>query len=78
VTTKEMYRTFNCGVGLIMALPQAQAEQAVSLLREHGEDAWVIGQVAARTANEAQVEIHSVKRIVVLIRRFGHQYAGHC
>lgn len=59
VTTKEMYRTFNCGVGLIMAVPQQQAEQAVSLLREHGEDAWVIGQVAVRTGDEAQVEIHS-------------------
>ncbi|SFV23731.1 phosphoribosylformylglycinamidine cyclo-ligase [Pseudidiomarina donghaiensis] len=59
VTTKEMYRTFNCGVGLIMALPQAQAEQAVALLREHGEDAWVIGSVAARNGDEAQVEIHS-------------------
>lgn len=59
VTTKEMYRTFNCGVGLIMALPQAQAEQAVALLREHGEDAWVIGTVAARNGDEAQVEIHS-------------------
>jgi phosphoribosylformylglycinamidine cyclo-ligase len=59
VTTKEMYRTFNCGVGLIMALPQAQAEQAVALLREHGEDAWVIGSVAARSGDEAQVEIHS-------------------
>src|SRR5690554_224674 len=59
VTTKEMYRTFNCGVGLIMALPQAQAEQAVAILREHGEDAWVIGSVAARNGDEAQVEIHS-------------------
>ncbi|MDN7123950.1 phosphoribosylformylglycinamidine cyclo-ligase [Pseudidiomarina terrestris] len=57
VTTKEMYRTFNCGVGLIMALPQSQADAVVELLREHGEDAWVIGQVAAREGDEAQVEI---------------------
>lgn len=59
VTTKEMYRTFNCGVGLIIAMPNEQAERAVTLLREHGEDAWVIGQVAARSGDEAQVEIHS-------------------
>ncbi|MGQ4275597.1 phosphoribosylformylglycinamidine cyclo-ligase [Pseudidiomarina sp. E22-M8] len=57
VTTKEMYRTFNCGVGLIMALPQSQAEAVVEVLREDGEDAWVIGQVAAREGDEAQVEI---------------------
>lgn len=59
VTTKEMYRTFNCGVGLIIAMPNEQAARAVALLREHGEDAWVIGQVAARSGDEAQVEIHS-------------------
>ncbi|RUO40790.1 phosphoribosylformylglycinamidine cyclo-ligase [Pseudidiomarina aestuarii] len=59
VSTKEMYRTFNCGVGLIIALPAAQAEQAVSILRDNGENAWVIGQVAARDSEtSAQVEIN--------------------
>lgn len=57
VTTQEMYRTFNCGVGLIMAVPATIAEQAVTLLNAEGEQAWVIGQVAERTANEAAVEI---------------------
>ncbi|HET8816516.1 MAG TPA: phosphoribosylformylglycinamidine cyclo-ligase [Pseudidiomarina sp.] len=59
VSTKEMYRTFNCGVGLIIALPAAQAEQAVSILRDNGENAWVIGHVAARDSEtSAQVEIN--------------------
>ncbi|WP_417656846.1 phosphoribosylformylglycinamidine cyclo-ligase [Pseudidiomarina aestuarii] len=59
VSTKEMYRTFNCGVGLIIALPAAQAEQAVSILRDNGENAWVIGQVAERDSEtSAQVEIN--------------------
>ncbi len=57
VTTKEMYRTFNCGVGLIMAVRQSEADAIVEELRAQGEDAWVIGQVAAREGNEAQVEI---------------------
>jgi len=59
VTTKEMYRTFNCGVGLIIAVAADKAELAIQLLREHGEDAWQIGEVAARVGNEAQVEINS-------------------
>ncbi|GAM62014.1 phosphoribosylformylglycinamidine cyclo-ligase [Vibrio ishigakensis] len=46
VTTHEMYRTFNCGVGLIVALPQDQANAAVELLKAEGENAWVIGQIA--------------------------------
>ncbi len=28
-----MYRTFNCGVGLIVALPKDQADAAVELLK---------------------------------------------
>ncbi len=58
VTTKEMYRTFNCGVGLIMAVPADQANDAIALLREHGEDAWQIGVVADRNGDEPQVEIN--------------------
>jgi len=57
VTTHEMYRTFNCGVGLVVALPKDQAETAVALLQEEGENAWVIGQIAQAEANEEQVEI---------------------
>ncbi|HHX8272136.1 TPA: phosphoribosylformylglycinamidine cyclo-ligase [Vibrio diabolicus] len=57
VDTHEMYRTFNCGVGLIVALPKDQADAAVALLQEEGENAWVIGQIAQAEANEEQVEI---------------------
>ncbi|HHX8562434.1 TPA: phosphoribosylformylglycinamidine cyclo-ligase [Vibrio diabolicus] len=57
VDTHEMYRTFNCGVGLIVALPKDQADAAVALLKEEGENAWVIGQIAQAEANEEQVEI---------------------
>lgn len=52
----EMFRTFNCGVGLVIAVPAAAAEQAVSLLNNLGEQAWVIGHVAERQGNEEQVE----------------------
>ena len=57
VETREMYRTFNCGVGLVIALPQDQAQAAVKLLEQEGEKAWVIGEIAAAGAGEEQVEI---------------------
>lgn len=57
VETHEMYRTFNCGVGLIVALPKDQADAAVALLQQEGENAWVIGEIAQAEASEEQVEI---------------------
>ncbi|MGS2719944.1 phosphoribosylformylglycinamidine cyclo-ligase [Paraglaciecola aestuariivivens] len=56
VTTHEMYRTFNCGVGLIIALPHEKAEQAVKILNELGETAWKIGHIET-SDTEQQVEI---------------------
>lgn len=57
VAREEMYRTFNCGVGLVIALPQADAAKAVEILNQAGEKAWQIGHVEAAQADEAQVVI---------------------
>jgi len=58
VETFEMYRTFNCGVGLIVALPKEQANAAVKLLQSEGENAWIIGEIADASEGEEQVEIN--------------------
>ncbi|GHA63155.1 phosphoribosylformylglycinamidine cyclo-ligase [Photobacterium aphoticum] len=57
VETYEMYRTFNCGVGLVIALPQEQAEHAIAILKEEGENAWLLGHIADAAQGEEQVEI---------------------
>jgi phosphoribosylformylglycinamidine cyclo-ligase len=41
----EMYRTFNCGIGMVAILPAQSAEAAVALLNLHGETASLIGEV---------------------------------
>ncbi|MFI3246058.1 MAG: phosphoribosylformylglycinamidine cyclo-ligase [Ferrimonas sp.] len=58
IDTHEMYRTFNCGVGLIIALPAEHAADAIAHLNTAGEQAWQIGTIAARQGDEAQVEIN--------------------
>lgn len=45
IAAEEMYRTFNCGIGMVVIVPAAGADAAVALLRQHGEDARVIGGV---------------------------------
>ena len=37
IDTYEMYRTFNCGVGMVIALPQEQVETALAILKQAGE-----------------------------------------
>ncbi|MGH1469652.1 MAG: phosphoribosylformylglycinamidine cyclo-ligase [Cellvibrionaceae bacterium] len=46
VTDTEMYRTFNCGIGMVIVVSNDKAEQAISLLNTLGEDACVIGEIA--------------------------------
>mgnify|MGYP003112098497 CR=1 FL=1 len=53
----EMYRTFNCGVGMIVALPADKVDSALELLNAEGEKAWLIGNIAKRNGDEEQVEI---------------------
>ena len=53
----EMYRTFNCGVGMIIAVPKNEAAKAVSALNGMGENAWEIGRIEASSDDEDQVEL---------------------
>lgn len=57
ISRYEMYRTFNCGVGMVIAVPAVEAEKAVSLLTQAGETAWVIGKIEALGNGTEQVEI---------------------
>jgi len=41
----EMYRTFNCGIGMVVILPAPSADAAIALLNAHGETAVLIGEV---------------------------------
>lgn len=43
----EMYRTLNCGVGMVICVAEDQVDTSLSLLRQQGEQAWVLGYVEA-------------------------------
>ncbi len=56
ITDHEMYRTFNCGVGLVLVVDEKDVETTLSVLKEQGENAWLLGHLEARSDGE-QVEI---------------------
>ncbi len=43
--SREMYRTFNMGIGMILVTPKKNALRVISHLSRHGERAWVIGEI---------------------------------
>ena len=47
IPKRDMYNTFNMGIGMILALPADQAQQALSVLADAGESAYAIGEVVA-------------------------------
>jgi phosphoribosylformylglycinamidine cyclo-ligase len=57
VAANEMYRTFNCGVGMILVVPAEQADDVISTLQEHDEKAWQIGHIETAGADAPQVRL---------------------
>ncbi len=55
VSRHEMYRTFNCGVGMVIALSAPEADKALALLNEKGENAWKIGIIKASDSEQRVV-----------------------
>ena len=50
IPERDMYNTFNMGLGMLLALPAHQAPQALELLKAAGEDAYLVGSVVSGDA----------------------------
>ncbi len=46
VPERDMFNTFNMGVGMVAVVPAAQADLAVQTLRDAGENAYILGETA--------------------------------
>ena len=45
IADEMMYNTYNCGLGMVLAVDASDAERAVSILNEAGEKAYIVGSV---------------------------------
>ena len=56
IAPEEMLRTFNCGIGMVVLVPEEHAQAISDLLTRHGETVSQIGHVARRTAEQPAVQ----------------------
>ena len=45
IPERDMFNTFNMGVGMSVVVPKAEVNKALEILTAHGEDAYVIGEI---------------------------------
>jgi phosphoribosylformylglycinamidine cyclo-ligase len=57
VADEEMWRTFNCGVGMVAVVSADAADDAVTLLTKRGVPSWVVGRV--------RPQVPELERVVV-------------
>ena len=46
IPERDMYNTYNMGVGMSIVVPAAQVETSLEILKANGIDAYVIGDIA--------------------------------
>ena len=57
VAQQEMYRTFNCGIGMVVVVNERDSESALGQLKASGETVWVIGTIQTRQNDEPQTRV---------------------
>ena len=57
VDEHEMHRVLNCGIGMVLVVPEAQADQIRAHLQAQGEGVHRIGVIAERQGDEEQVQL---------------------
>ncbi|WP_020408241.1 phosphoribosylformylglycinamidine cyclo-ligase [Hahella ganghwensis] len=53
----EMYRTFNCGIGMALVVPAESKDSAIEILQNAGEEVYEIGYIAEHQSDEPLVEL---------------------
>ncbi|WP_166264887.1 phosphoribosylformylglycinamidine cyclo-ligase [Marinobacter caseinilyticus] len=57
VADTEMYRTFNCGIGMVVCVPEEQVSLALDTLNALNENAWLVGAIESLPDQTADAEV---------------------
>jgi len=57
IEREEMYRTFNCGIGMVVCVAEADARRSIDILNRAGESARPIGRIEPAGGSEQRVRL---------------------
>lgn len=58
VEIQEMYRTFNCGIGMVLVVKAEDADAIQKFLQQQGETVYQIGRIRSRQGEEHQTQVN--------------------
>ena len=53
VEQMEMFRTFNCGIGMVVVVSEKDAENTLQILKENNTEAWQLGHIESSSGTAA-------------------------
>ena len=57
IESQEMYRVFNCGIGMVIVVPASEANAVAENLRQAGETVYALGEIAECGDGDAQTVV---------------------
>ena len=57
IPERDMFNTFNMGVGMSVVISAEDAEKALAILKESGEDAYIMGEIVSASSGSEKVEL---------------------
>jgi len=57
IPEEEMFRIFNCGIGMVLIIPENQVQEALPIIKGSNEEAYVIGHIRAREVETEELVV---------------------
>ena len=57
VADTEMHRVFNCGIGMVVVVPAARAQEIMKAFRDQGETVYQLGDIRATAVDQLQTVV---------------------
>ena len=67
----ELAATFNCGIGMALVVAQEHKDQVMTMLKKMDEEAYVIGELAARSDGQPQAHVDGAESCWLMLPELG-------